>query len=132
MVIRLFERVDADADRFAGDRGLGFVLVGAVDILGLVVLRPARLALTCGAGARSRDPACRGTPAPVHPARLRPEAAAVPRSRGTNVPTVVRRTPEAAGCTLTLPHHLAELMDQVGFGAFRLALVGFKLGEDLL
>ena len=31
-----------------------------------------------------------------------------------------------------LAHHLAELKDQVGVGAFRLALVRFKLGEDLL
>ena len=40
-----FERVDADADRFAGDRGLGFFLLGSVGILGLVVLRLARLGL---------------------------------------------------------------------------------------
>ena len=33
------------------------------------------------------------------------------------------------------PRYLAEMivqMDQIGVGTFRLALVGFKLGEDLL
>ena len=31
-----------------------------------------------------------------------------------------------------LTHHLAKLMDQVGVGTFRLTLMGFKLGQDLL
>ena len=35
---QVFERVDADANRFAGDRGLGFFLLGPVGILGLAVL----------------------------------------------------------------------------------------------
>ena len=59
--------------------------------------------------------------------------AAVPSVCGTNVPTVCVASAAAARPTHAhLAHHIAELIDQIGVGAFRLALMGFKLGEDLL
>ena len=48
---------------------------------------------------------------------------------GTSVPTVCST---GAGVPLTLLHHLLELVDQIGVGAFWLALVLFKLGENVL
>ena len=129
-----FQRVDAHANRFAGDRGLDFFLLGSVDILGLAVLRLALL----GLDPRRRRSRCRTRRVAERTLqfvernfarkerpfqRLRHQPADGVRDGGGG---------RSGRRRAHLAHHLAKLMDQVGVGPFRLALVGFELGEDLL
>ena len=113
---QVFERIDADADRLAGDLGVG-----------LVRHRPCRHGFSAArtwsqacAAAGAAGPASRGTRAPVRRARPRPDAAAAPASAAPACRRCARpaRLRLRACCTIC-----SSWLDQVGVGALGLALM---------
>ena len=87
------------------------------------------LGLDCGAGAGAGPGVSRNTRSSSS-SETSPGRSGRSSVCGTSVPTVCGRTRRRSRARLL--HHLLELADQVGVGAFRLALIRFKLGENFL